>query len=788
MSSENRNKCKKRKREPQISSRRQKDEEDDDDEDDAAAVNADDDGEQDEDYDLQPNPNPSPNPNPVPSLLSRESEVVSGEGERLSSFPPVVRRLVNRFHSSVLNVAALERALERGESRNMPNPPVLENVSYGQLQALSSVPADCLSYGGDDQERAFVITPPAIMEGKGVIKHVRNEQPHVVPMHSDWFSLGTIHRLERQNVPNFFSGRSASLTPEKYMECRNRIVAMYVQNPEKRLLAANCHGLFSGIDPEDVNRIVRFLDNWGIINYCAASSPIRELLNPSSSLREDVDGELHVPSTALKSISSLIKFDKPQCRLKPRDVYASSSNHEDEIPDLDSKIREQLTENRCFHCLQPIPIIYYQSQKEADTLLCSDCFHEGVFVTGHSSIDFVKMDSTKEYNDVDSESWTDQETLLLLEAMEMYNENWNDIADHVGSKSKAQCIIQFIRMPMEGGRLENIDVPKVSMSSDVLPRHPVTESHSKSNGHLTGTCHSNTDSDSKLPFLSSGNPAMALVSFLAAAVGPRVAAACAHACLAVLCDTDGSVSPSNKNPEDSGHVSGSVPENTHGNVTKSNLQTDEALKLGGRPVSAEKVKSAAEAGLAAAALKAKVFGDHEEREIQRLSANIINHQLKRLELKLKQFAEVETLLMKECEQVEKSRQRLAAERTRIISSRFGAPGMASPPSMLATNLVNNNAGPSRQTVISPTATASQPGINYGNNQMMHPHMSFVPNQQQQHPSQQQMFGFGPRLPLNAIQPPSSVHNVMFNNTSSNSQHNMGHPMLRPVSNANSGLS
>ena len=45
------------------------------------------------------------------------------------------------------------------------------------------------------------------------------------------------------------------------------------------------------------------------------------------------------------------------------------------------------------------------------------------------------------------------------------------------------------------------------------------------------------------------------------------------------------------------------------------------------PISAEKVKAAAKAGLSAAATKAKLFADHEEREIQRLSANIINHQV-----------------------------------------------------------------------------------------------------------------------------------------------------------------
>lgn len=44
-------------------------------------------------------------------------------------------------------------------------------------------------------------------------------------------------------------------------------------------------------------------------------------------------------------------------------------------------------------------------------------------------------------------------------------------------------------------------------------------------------------------------------------------------------------------------------------------------------MSTERVRAAAKVGLAAAAIKAKLFADHEEREIQRLSANIVNHQV-----------------------------------------------------------------------------------------------------------------------------------------------------------------
>jgi SWI/SNF related-matrix-associated actin-dependent regulator of chromatin subfamily C len=123
---------------------------------------------------------------------------------------------------------------------------------------------------------------------------------------------------------------------------------------------------------------------------------------------------------------------------------------------------------------------------QVDILLCTDCFHDGKFVVGHSSIDFIRVDSARDYGELDGESWTDQETLLLLEAVEIYHENWNEIADHVGTKSKAQCILHFLRLPMEDGKLENINVPSMSLSSNVMNRDDNGRSHRYSNGDSAG--------------------------------------------------------------------------------------------------------------------------------------------------------------------------------------------------------------------------------------------------------------------------------------------------------------
>ncbi|KAJ4967472.1 hypothetical protein NE237_019321 [Protea cynaroides] len=718
---------------------------------------------------------------------SRESEILSDGGSvRVSEFPPVIKRIVNQPHSSVISVVTAERAAVQFPKQHFlqnQNSFFFENISHAQLQALSAVPADSPSLAPSDHDRdrpeappsAYVFTPPAIMEGRGVVKRFGNNRVLVVPMHADWFSPNSVHRLERQVVPHFFAGKSAEHNPEKYMVYRNRVVAKYMENPEKRLTINDCQGLASGFNFHDLSRICRFLDHWGIINYSMV--PANEPRIGGPCLREDLNGEIQVPSAALRSIESLIQFDWPKSRLRASDV---SSGPGDDFSDLDSRIRERLNENQCTYCSCPLPRVHYQSQNEVDILLCSDCFHDGRYVTGHSSVDFIRVDSVRDLCDLDGDNWTDQETLLLLEALGTYNDNWNEIAEHVGTKSKAQCIFHFICLPMEDGLLENIKVPSKSISINVSSSGDDGEQYSNSNVDSAAL-----DYESIIPFEKSANPLMALVAFLASVVGPRVAAACAHASLASLSEEKHQLIASNNIVQMEGSVHDDSSDNTrgregssHGGMKSSSHRKEETTAVQGfsgqkdtfsAQLSIESVKNAAKFGLAAAATKAKLFAGHEECEIQRIAATIINHQLKRLELKLKQFAEVEILLMKECEHVERIRQRIVAERPRIISTRFGPagtsntnlPGVAA--AVVSSSAVNN--GPQ---LIS--ASPAQTNISaYGNNQAGHPRMSFMPRPQ--------MFAYGTQLPLSAIHPSSSAPSsgVIFTSGPSNFPPNLSHP-------------
>ena len=56
---------------------------------------------------------------------------------------------------------------------------------------------------------------------------------------------------------------------------------------------------------------------------------------------------------------------------------------------------------------------------------------------------------------VHSREWTDEETLLLLEAMEMYKDDWNKVSDHVSTRTQDECILHFLRLPIEDPYLED---------------------------------------------------------------------------------------------------------------------------------------------------------------------------------------------------------------------------------------------------------------------------------------------------------------------------------------------
>lgn len=99
-----------------------------------------------------------------------------------------------------------------------------------------------------------------------------------------------------------------------------------------------------------------------------------------------------------------------------------------------------------------------------------------------------------------SEPWK-QCSSPFSQGLEMYKDDWNKVSEHVGSRTQDECILHFLRLPIEDPYLEDS-----SSTLGPLAYQPI-------------------------PFSQAGNPVMSTVAFLASVVDPRVASAAAKSAL-----------------------------------------------------------------------------------------------------------------------------------------------------------------------------------------------------------------------------------------------------------------
>lgn len=83
---------------------------------------------------------------------------------------------------------------------------------------------------------------------------------------ADWFDPNKIHQIERDSLPEFFTGLYPSKTPETYMEYRFFMINLYRQNPLNYLTGTTIRRHLSG-DVCAILRVHAFLEKWGLINF-----------------------------------------------------------------------------------------------------------------------------------------------------------------------------------------------------------------------------------------------------------------------------------------------------------------------------------------------------------------------------------------------------------------------------------------------------------------------------------------------------------------------------------------
>lgn len=320
----------------------------------------------------------------------------------------------------------------------------------------------------------------------------------------------------------------------------------------------------------------------------------------------------------------------------------------------------------CDVCGSDCTRLRYQSLKDSTFAICSTCYTSGRFPSNLYSGDFLRMDESAFKHALASQSrtvngttteddWTDAETLLLLEGIEMFDDDWTAIADHVVSRTKDQCILKFLQLPIED--------PYVVAASSEVEAGPL-----KWAVPLPGGAEG-------LPFNKSDNPVMSVVAFLAGTVGPAVAAAAAGKALGELTadlkkkgsETDPATTATEEEGmevDKAGATSDAPPEVKSEQEAGSTPVPPAAATLSTAP-SQSALSTAASVALGAAASKASSLASNEDRQIQALVSRLVSAQLKKLELKMAHFEQLEEMVESERRAVEVAKMNIFKEKARV---------------------------------------------------------------------------------------------------------------------------
>lgn len=272
----------------------------------------------------------------------------------------------------------------------------------------------------------------------------------------------------------------------------------------------------------------------------------------------------------------------------------------------------------CFTCGDDCTALRYHSLRTKGLDICPRCYNEGRFPSTSNSGDFVKLEPNK-FKHTTQEEWSDQEILLLLEGVELYDDDWNSVAEHVGTRSREQCIMQFLQIPIEEPYL----------------------SHSKEDNAVKDITRFQ-----KMPFSQADNPVMSIVTFLASTVKAEVAAAAAASAIKRI------EAKAAKSSDDAMEV------DTRDETNKMDEDEREQEVPSEGHLPKNEIEKVASVALGSAAAKAKVLADNEGREIQRLVNMVVETQLKKLDIKMAYLDELEGLIENELDELANERMQL----------------------------------------------------------------------------------------------------------------------------------
>lgn len=299
----------------------------------------------------------------------------------------------------------------------------------------------------------------------------------IIPSYARWFNRDSVHEIERKALPEFFSGNSRSKTPDIYRQYRDFMIDAYRLNPTEYLTVTAVRRNLAG-DVAVIMRVHRFLEQWGLINYQIDPETRPSIAGPQYTghfqitldtprgfepmipAPESVEAENGKPL----GITTRDENGSEPLNLELRKNIYDSGADAMALVDENHRKFQALTARQynCFTCGDDVTKVRYHNLQSKQAVSAT-AFKNGMFPSNFTAADYVKIEKAQ----ADKAQWSDQEILLLLEGVEMYSNDWDAIAFHVGTRSREACVAKFLQLPIEDSYLvRNANPNKITALGD----------------------------------------------------------------------------------------------------------------------------------------------------------------------------------------------------------------------------------------------------------------------------------------------------------------------------------
>lgn len=434
---------------------------------------------------------------------------------------------------------------------------------------------------------------------------IRQSHAIVLPSYASWFNMKQVHQIERDSLPEFFNSSHPSKSPKIYANYRNFMINAYRLNPNEYLTLTSCRRNLVG-DVGTLMRVHRFLNKWGLINY-----QVNPQFKPAYALEKLPNGSLvALPYTGEFNV----QYDTPR-GLFPFDTYKPSADNIDA-----DKLKKLMGSS-------------------ASTNGPAASLGEDAYASSEPPAKKQKLSE---------DDWSPKELANLLLGIKQHENDWYKIAKVVGNRTPQECILKFLKLPIEDNfnKLSDKDLGILKFASN-------------------------------FPVLSADNPVISNLIFMTNLVDSDVIKAASANASNVIDEElfkrvekvygkkketkeendDLSSQEKSEIKEDSADSNGNGESPANDEL---NADIKKEFEVEG---SSDLLGEAATAVLGSVGARSHLFANYEEREMQRITSTILNQELNKIGVKIKKINELEKIYQRE-------RQNLAQQQSEIFIDRL----------------------------------------------------------------------------------------------------------------------